>query len=42
MRFAEPFDFLGSESVSTPSLYSAFAAFASTSVGSVKLRLTTP
>jgi len=41
-RFAEPFAFFGNVRLRTPSLYSALAPLASTSVGSVKLRLTMP
>jgi len=42
MRRPAPLDFFGSTSLSTPSLYSAFTALSSTSVGSVKLRETMP
>ena len=42
MRRPAPFDFFGSTSFSTPSLYSALTALSSTSVGSVKLRETMP
>ena len=42
MRRPAPFDFFGSTSFSTPSLYSALTALSSTSAGSVKLRETMP
>jgi len=42
MRCPAPFAFFGSVRLSRPSLYSAFTVAASTSAGSVKLRLAMP